>query len=430
MKLKVLNSQTLSEFQELDLSLIIRMEGECLIGRSPNSGLVLDSPDVSRLHGKFFLQNGNYYYCDLGSRNGSLVNGRIAETNQKYVLKPGDVIRLGEFVLMLEEITPPDLPETVVRVIDATVLSNSLRNQQIPPLPKQEEKVPEVAAQEVLGSKTPDSQQIGQQNTTKEPAPEAVDRQEAAPVNSELTYVQIDEHTFIQPQQSDSQQIGQSTTEEQAPEAVDQQAAPVSSELTYVQIDEHTFIQPAQVANEISESVIATPQLETQVPVVADDVSEQITAQFQQRIQPTPQEPSIEVVEQQAAPTNEVSVDIQRDDYVQRDELTSIEPSEQDNQVPESASATPQLETQVPVVADDVSEQITPNSQQLEQPGTEELAVEVVEQQVAPTNEASIDVQRDELTSIERPEQDNQVPENASATPQLETQVPVVADDV
>jgi methylglyoxal synthase len=385
MKLKVLNSQTLSEFQELDLSLTIRMEGECLIGRSPNSGLVLDSPDVSRLHGKFFLQNGNYYYCDLGSRNGSLVNGRIAETNQKYVLKPGDIIRLGEFVLMLEEVTPPDLPETVVRVIDATVLSNSLRNQQIPPLPKQEEKVPEVAAQEVLDSKTPDSQQIGQQNTTKEPAPEAVDREEAAPVNSELTYVQIDEHTFI---------------------------------------------QPAQVANEISESAIATPQLETQVPVVADDVSEQITAQFQQRIQPTPQEPSIEVVEQQAAPTNEVSVDIQRDDYVQRDELTSIEPSEQDNQVPESAIATPQLETQVPVVADDVSEQITPNSPQMSQLTPEEQVFAVVDQQGAPTSKALIDVQRDELTSIERPEQDNQVPESAIATPQLETQVPVVADDV
>uniref|UniRef100_UPI0039C66D7D hypothetical protein n=1 Tax=Scytonema sp. PCC 10023 TaxID=1680591 RepID=UPI0039C66D7D len=93
-----------------------------------------------------------------------------------------------------------------------------------------------------------------------------------------------------------------------------------------------------------------------------------------QRIQPTPQEPSIEVVEQQVAPTNEASID------VQRDELTSIERPEQDNQVPESASATPQLETQVPVVADDVSEQITSDSQQIEQPAIEEESPEAVVQ--------------------------------------------------
>ncbi|NMF65523.1 FHA domain-containing protein [Brasilonema octagenarum] len=325
MKLKVLNSQTLSEFQELDLFLTIRMEGECLIGRSPNSGLVLDSPDVSRLHGKFFLQNGDYYYCDLGSRNGSLVNGKIAETNQKYVLKPGDVIRLGEFVLMLEEMSSPDLPETVVRVIDAPVVSNSLQNQQIPPLPKQEEKVPEVAAQEVPNLRTPDPQHIGQ-----------------------------------------------FTTEEQASEVVNPQVAPVSEEVTYTQINEYTFIQSAQVANEISESTLATPQLEQQVPVVADDVSEQITPQLQQHIQPTAEEPSVEVVVRQAQPATEEPID------AQTDKLTSLVPPEQDNQVSQNAIATQQPEQEVVAVTDDVTEQTTPQSQQIEQPAIEESPEVVV----------------------------------------------------
>ncbi|QDL12797.1 hypothetical protein DP114_34205 (plasmid) [Brasilonema sennae CENA114] len=377
MKLKVLNSQTLSEFQELDLFLTIRMEGECLIGRSPNSGLVLDSPDVSRLHGKFFLQNGDYYYCDLGSRNGSLVNGKIAETNQKYVLKPGDVIRLGEFVLMLEEMSSPDLPETVVRVIDAPVVSNSLQNQQIPPLPKQEEKVPEVAAQEVPNLRTPDPQHIGQ-----------------------------------------------FTTEEQASEVVNPQVAPVSEEVTYTQINEYTFIQSAQVANEISESTLATPQLEQQVPVVADDVSEQITPQLQQHIQPTAEEPSVEVVVRQAQPATEEPID------AQTDKLTSLVPPEQDNQVSQNAIATQQPEQEVVAVTDDVTEQITPNSQQSIQPATEELAVEVVVRQAQPATEEPIDAQTNELISLVPPEQDNQVSQNAIATQQPEQEVVAVTDDV
>ena len=82
MRVKVLNSQTLRELNELNLAIATRIEGGCLVGRSPNSGLVLDSPDVSRLHGKFLFQDGNYYFCDIGSSNGSIVNGKLAETNQ------------------------------------------------------------------------------------------------------------------------------------------------------------------------------------------------------------------------------------------------------------------------------------------------------------------------------------------------------------
>ena len=84
MKVKVSNSPMPSEFEELDLTLATRKGGEYLIGRSPDSDLVLDSPDVSRLHAKFFCQGGNYYFSDLGSRNGSTINGKLAEKNQLY----------------------------------------------------------------------------------------------------------------------------------------------------------------------------------------------------------------------------------------------------------------------------------------------------------------------------------------------------------
>lgn len=126
LKIKIFNSKNLDK-QELNLAIEDNnMQGLCLIGRSPNSGLVLDSPDVSRLHGKLFLQNKNYYFCDLGSRNGSIVNGELAKTNQNYVLQAGDVVRIGEFILIIENISEviEETPATVLGGIDATVISN------------------------------------------------------------------------------------------------------------------------------------------------------------------------------------------------------------------------------------------------------------------------------------------------------------------
>ncbi|MEH1926948.1 FHA domain-containing protein [Nostoc sp.] len=125
MKVKVSTSPTQSEFEEVDLTLATRRGAECLIGRSPDSDLVLDSNDVSRLHGKFFAQGGNYYFSDIGSRNGSTVNGKLAEKDHSYILKDGDIIRIGDFVLMLEdEIPDSQQAETVVRIINPSVFSN------------------------------------------------------------------------------------------------------------------------------------------------------------------------------------------------------------------------------------------------------------------------------------------------------------------
>ncbi|MDV2997168.1 MAG: hypothetical protein N4J56_006873 [Chroococcidiopsis sp. SAG 2025] len=119
MKIKVFNSQTQAETTELDLNEIFEREDTCLIGRSENSGLVLDSSDISRLHGKFFQQNGEIYYTDLGSRNGSLINGQAAVVNQDYLLKNRDAIQAGEFVLIIQETSDFSEDATVVKPLDA-----------------------------------------------------------------------------------------------------------------------------------------------------------------------------------------------------------------------------------------------------------------------------------------------------------------------
>lgn len=125
MKIKVNYSPTADEVNELDLALATAATGECMIGRSPDSYLVLNSPDVSRVHGKFFAHNGNYYFCDLGSRNGSVVNGKLAQKNVPVQLKDKDIIRIGDYVMTVEDIIPKpqQLPATVFKTIDPSLLA-------------------------------------------------------------------------------------------------------------------------------------------------------------------------------------------------------------------------------------------------------------------------------------------------------------------
>ncbi len=112
MKIKIYNCQTNEELQEFDLASAIRTTGKCTVGRSATSGLILESSDISRNHGEFSYKGGQFYFTDTGSSNGSLVNNEIATKNQTYLLKAGDVIQLGDFLLipqptngMLEEAT-------------------------------------------------------------------------------------------------------------------------------------------------------------------------------------------------------------------------------------------------------------------------------------------------------------------------------------
>ncbi|MBE9232512.1 FHA domain-containing protein [Cuspidothrix issatschenkoi LEGE 03284] len=125
MKVKITYLPTQNEVNELDLFAATVPKGECIIGRSPDCDLSLESPDVSRVHGKFFVQDGKYYYCDTGSRNGSIINNILAEKNLPYILNHKDSIQIGDYVLMVEDIKPlpEQLPETVFRVIDPALFS-------------------------------------------------------------------------------------------------------------------------------------------------------------------------------------------------------------------------------------------------------------------------------------------------------------------
>jgi adenylate cyclase len=77
--------------------------GICHIGRGNGNTVVLDDTQVSRAHAMIqWDPSGCYYLSDLGSRNGTLVNGR--RVSAPVILQPGDRITIGhhEFVFEAE----------------------------------------------------------------------------------------------------------------------------------------------------------------------------------------------------------------------------------------------------------------------------------------------------------------------------------------
>ena len=66
-------------------------------GRHLDSNIVLDDITVSRRHAEFLYERGEFRVFDVGSLNGTYVNG---EPIHSAVLTNGDEIRLGKFRLV------------------------------------------------------------------------------------------------------------------------------------------------------------------------------------------------------------------------------------------------------------------------------------------------------------------------------------------
>jgi adenylate cyclase len=62
------------------------------LGRAPGNAVVLDDREVSKFHAEIVLENGTYVLRDLGSSNGTFVNGKQV---REHRLAGGDVIALG-----------------------------------------------------------------------------------------------------------------------------------------------------------------------------------------------------------------------------------------------------------------------------------------------------------------------------------------------
>ena len=101
-KIKAINGET-GEFKEQLLTLATGTQGDCLIGRHSSCDLVLDSAEVSRIHGRIWCENGQCFFTDLGSTDGSQIDAKEVEINQIVPLNPNNLLRIGGFVLKLSQ---------------------------------------------------------------------------------------------------------------------------------------------------------------------------------------------------------------------------------------------------------------------------------------------------------------------------------------
>jgi class 3 adenylate cyclase len=81
-----------------------KLEG-AIVGRAADQcTLVVAHPTVSRRHARLSLAGEALQIEDLGSTNGTAVDGRAARTGQPMAFQPGSTIRLGDVKLSVQQV--------------------------------------------------------------------------------------------------------------------------------------------------------------------------------------------------------------------------------------------------------------------------------------------------------------------------------------
>ncbi|MBV6449629.1 MAG: hypothetical protein MHPDNHAH_00341 [Anaerolineales bacterium] len=103
---------------------VFALEGDQLtIGRDSSNEITINDAEVSRRHARLTFQGGKFVLEDLGSTNGTFVNGqRLAGPR---VLKAGEVVSFGEQIVLVYESSTFDPAATVASPRAAAVPSAS-----------------------------------------------------------------------------------------------------------------------------------------------------------------------------------------------------------------------------------------------------------------------------------------------------------------
>ncbi len=86
--------------QEIELD-----QQKLVIGREDSCAIHLSDPSVSRRHALLTCALDEYFIEDLGSTNGTLLNDKLVT---KHILKHGDLLQIGDYVLRYEQAVEED----------------------------------------------------------------------------------------------------------------------------------------------------------------------------------------------------------------------------------------------------------------------------------------------------------------------------------
>src|SRR5579871_32231 len=93
---------TIAEGKEAGREFVFQ-QAQVVIGRTSECDVVLYDPGVSRKHARIFNEGDTYFVEDMGSSNGTKVNGSVVK---KQALVDGDHVSLGPVVFNFIAVQP------------------------------------------------------------------------------------------------------------------------------------------------------------------------------------------------------------------------------------------------------------------------------------------------------------------------------------
>lgn len=105
---------------------IVEIDRDVLVGRHQSADIVLQSAEISRKHATFLVKEDALWLQDLGSSNGTFVNGQRIQTETQ--LKQGDQIQFASLKFQIDY-----LPEETEAVVEKTP-AQSMNEQGMPEL--------------------------------------------------------------------------------------------------------------------------------------------------------------------------------------------------------------------------------------------------------------------------------------------------------
>ena len=122
-------------------------EDQVSVGRDLGNDIPISDPEISRRHARFFKQEDNFFIEDLGSTNGTFLNGERISSPQQ--LRKGDLLTFGESVVLVYDKLVEGSDATAVRppVEAAPIYTPPMPQPQYAPEGEQEDNEPWVYKQ-------------------------------------------------------------------------------------------------------------------------------------------------------------------------------------------------------------------------------------------------------------------------------------------
>lgn len=109
------------------------------IGRAEENAVSLPTPGISRKHATIVVSGNNYFLSDLGSGNGTFLNGTRLTPNEQNLLRHGDLISIENYNLSFNQIDEM-LASSFNEITDSDILEVKLLKRVLKAIDK--EKVP------------------------------------------------------------------------------------------------------------------------------------------------------------------------------------------------------------------------------------------------------------------------------------------------